>query len=432
MLKRDVILPALTTLVIASLFVFISCASSERVEDDSDPDFASSEESVTDGGAPGAVDAENKVEGEMAQAGNPQDQLSELNAAHDKDVAVPAADGEKELEGSIAENDANKASADLGTKMDAAAPSTPPLETAPLDPAAPAPSLASTDPALTPPSDPVAEAAVAGLDEPKPAAKKSHRHARAGHSMVSHIPGSAIRRGKVQLNRFYFVRGGDTPASVSQLIYGNEGRASDLAFWNGHTKSWKPGRTIFYRSPSQPDDQKMRAFFEERGIPSEEYIVKRSDWLSKIAQVKLGDPRSWKEIAAVNGVDRPDSIEVGQKLLVFPQDLHGFTAEHSAPAQVAAKPQPVEPPASKAAVIPPPVAQTLPQLPENNPTPIKENGKGGGLDFKQLLDQNAPAGLFVAIGLILLLALVAINKKKKGRKEEEFGEEGFASKAKRR
>jgi len=116
-----------------------------------------------------------------------------------------------------------------------------------------------------------------------------------------HIPGHAFKRKGVLLNRFYFARKGDTSKSVATLLYGSPNDAHKLMAWN--SGSWKPGKLIYYQSPTDAKDKKMRSFYQERSIPVEEYVATASDTLARIATKKLGAAGSWKEIAVVNGLE---------------------------------------------------------------------------------------------------------------------------------
>ncbi len=133
------------------------------------------------------------------------------------------------------------------------------------------------------------------------------------------IPQKAFKAKVSLLNRFYFVRQGDTPSKASELIYGSTSNENRLKSWN--RGRWSPGRVIFYTSPKNPTDIKMRSLYFEQQIGGEQYTIKRGDWLSKIAHRQLGNYRSWTEIAIMNNIKSLEDVRVGKKILILPVDL---------------------------------------------------------------------------------------------------------------
>ena len=258
----------------------------------------------------------------------------------------------------------------------------------------------------------------------------------AGGSRVPKIPAKAVTKRGKKLNRFYFVRKGDSPKKVSSLIYGSPAKSKSLTWWNGG--AWTAGKLIYYMSPKNPSDTKMESYYKENGIIADEYEVKKGDWLSKIAKNQLGDPKSWVEIAVVNGIKSPKSLEVGQKIAIYPRNLTpqplepviAQTAPETAP--VVAQQQPVVPPPT--VVAPPPTDSGA--APTNNEatTPPETTAKepvasqAVGFDAQKFIEQNMFAGLMGLAGLLLLLLLV-VKKRRKAREAsaDDFdnGEEGF-------
>jgi hypothetical protein len=256
------------------------------------------------------------------------------------------------------------------------------------------------------------------------------RLSRAGFR-VPKIPAKAITKNGVKLNRFYFVRRGDTPKKVSQLIYETPKKADKLVKWNG--KAWTPGKVIYYSSAEKPKDSKMDSFYKEKGISFEEYTVSKGDWLSKIALKKLGSPKSWVEIAVVNDIKSPKSLEVGQKIAIYPMDLTAKPQE-----TMIAKNEPLEQPVKQPAPVEPPPAAVQPPAPqpaEAEAPPVAASPKPEvksapvGFDSQKFFEQNMFAiGLFlVAFFLILLMIVKRRNKNRLAVNSEEFGdgEEGF-------
>ena len=188
----------------------------------------------------------------------------------------------------------------------------------------------------------------------------------------------------------------------------------------------------------------MKSFYQENNINPDEYTVGRGDWLSKIAEKKLGSSKSWKEIAVINGMDSPDRLEVGQKIAIYPTDLKGAPQQSEQLAQMDQQEQPLAQPQAAAPVIPPPAMvdqqplqpqdqlqpmdqAAAPQQPVAPPPviePPKKLTKNANSSTSKLLEQNL---FFIVIGagiLALLGALMLVNKRKKAR-ADEFGEEGF-------
>jgi hypothetical protein len=262
------------------------------------------------------------------------------------------------------------------------------------------------------------------------------------NSRVPKIPSQPVTRKGVPLNRFYILRQGDTPNSVAQLIYGDASKATNLSKWN---PGWKPGKVVYYSSPNDPQDGQMKSFYQERNIPSEEYVVKQGDWLSRIAQNKLGSLQSWKEIAIVNGMDTPDSIDPGQKLAIYPADLTRFSNESQTvaatepPKQEPPKEEISTPPSQAEAPAQPPTQQVVPEEPPPieppSTVPADTEKKPGDFDIARLMQQEMFAVVMGAGILILLLALVFVNRRKKARQQgDDLGDDELSppSKLKRK
>ena len=166
-------------------------------------------------------------------------------------------------------------------------------------------------------------------------------------------PSKTITRKSITMNRYYFLRQGDTPASVSQLLYGSEERAEELKSLN---KGWKSGSMITYVSAVEAEDDQMSSFYEENGVTGEEHVVKAGESLSGIAMARYGSMSAWKEIAVLNKLKNPDTISAGQKLTLMPTSLVAYSAQANgqwvaetktevAPAKAVASQEPVAAPA---------------------------------------------------------------------------------------
>lgn len=271
-----------------------------------------------------------------------------------------------------------------------------------------------------------------------------------GRSSAPVIPAEAVQRGGKLLNRYYFVRKGQNAGAVSRLLYGTPARAKELSRWN--RGAFAPGKLVLYSSPRDASDRQMRSYYEENGAQPEQYVVRKGDWLSRIAEKKLGSVRSWKEIAATNGLASPDAIETGQRLNLYGGAEGGAFAEPPVVAQNEA-PQPRRPREEPPPVQPPPRLETPPtQLgeppvlqaegqpqdgtppPPMDEAPKKKKKASGGFDLGRIIEQNL---FFIVVGAgisALLLALLAVSKKRKERQASlAEDDEGFASgRAKRR
>lgn len=123
--------------------------------------------------------------------------------------------------------------------------------------------------------------------------------------------------GKTWYNGVYFARPGDTLASISQTIYG-EDRTAMLKKGNPSYKSRepKPGDKVYYSSVKRPDDStQMLTFNEEAGVMPETYVAKKGDNIRKVSKELLGYDNAWKEVWASNmGVESKGSLDEGTEL----------------------------------------------------------------------------------------------------------------------
>jgi len=251
-------------------------------------------------------------------------------------------------------------------------------------------------------------------------------------SQAPEISRTAISKSGQNLNRFYFIRQGDTPGSVADTLFADSSKSAQLLKWNGGSANFKAGKILYYPSPIDAQDGQMKSFYQERGVTPGEYSVKSGDWLSKIANSKLGSPLSWTEIAVVNGIERPDRLENGTQIAVYPRDLSSYRYAPQAVAeteveepvkeapvaqnnQVANQQVPQEPVIQESETTkqppPQPVVQEQPQTPAVSPV-VQDQGDSGG----NFLEQNL---LFLVLGggvIILLAAMMSIRRKKKAKR----------------
>jgi hypothetical protein len=260
------------------------------------------------------------------------------------------------------------------------------------------------------------------VEQPKPKVFRA--------SVMPKISQEAFSKQGANLNRYYFLRKGDNPNTVAKLIYGDEGRAEDLTSWN--STAWVPGNLIYYTSANEAGDMQMKSLYEERSLTPKTVSVKRGESISQIALKRLGHINSWKELAVVNSVARPDSLTFGQKLNYY-TDLGEAPAPQLAATPPPAVIQPVVPPPAPVVPPPAPVADLKPPVIENKPR-LPERKEKNDVNLSKLLKQNL---FFITMGLgvgLLLLALVAINRRKRdtGGAGEEFNEDAFAPPRKKR
>ncbi len=491
---REFLLPLVTGLAIFSMSVFISCASKSRIDEDGNE---IEETSVSESG---------EDSGSTAPPTKGEDNLGELPPSNEKIAAItpppPAAEPTLSADALPPADQVPPPGGDLANLPPETAP--PPADSLPADslPAdglptdslppdsAPTGKIAAaappTEAGLPPASDlppagdlpPVTDLpAVAATDippvigeapidgEPKP------RAAVGGGSSVPKIPANAVTRAGTPLNRFYFLRKGDTKSSVAEMIYGDSSKAKELSKWN--KGGFNTGRLVFYQSPVQPDDKEMKPFYQEKSIAPVDYTVQKGDWLSNIAAKKLGSGASWKEIAVLNGIESPSALEVGQKYSIYPlQGNSQSMAANEAPPAPAPDAEPIKKSGKKKrgkktavaenepsnpnfksadAPIPTPGASDAPLIQAEGtpqaaaPVPLptesvpavetfKKKKKAGGFDLLRLIEQNL---FFLILGLgvvVLVTALFFVNKRRKAKAAEaEFGDDAFASpKAKRR
>lgn len=478
-MKRDTFLPSLSTLLIFGMTVFLSCAHQNRVDDMSADDAGAQGEqaAVTEEGS--VAPAEGSASNELSDLTTNPDAAATTDgatadtskaAAENQDLAALGTD-DKALESLTPPTDAQKVDGGtagaLSTPGADAAAATPPATSgaSDLDPlttlgtdlgteSATAGAVAATnnnDAAATPPpteAAPVVQSEGTGKNdtpittmspifsaegESKP---KHHQASFSGTSRVPKIPSKAVTRAGTKLNRFYFARSGDNAESVSTLIYGSGDHAKMLTKWNGH--HWKPGNLVYYQSPTDAGESKMRSFYQEKNVQPEEYTISRGDWLSKVAKAKLGASGSWKEIAVVNGMETPDNLVVGSKIAIYPRDLSGASGTRVAEEAPKEEPKPIEQPVAqnKAPQVPQGQAQPAdpsqdlanqvppPQQPQaEQPRPVQ---KQPAVDASKVVEQNLPA-VFILGGVLVLSALYLMVRRRKSAKPlDEFADDNFA------
>ncbi len=143
-----------------------------------------------------------------------------------------------------------------------------------------------------------------------------------GHSRALRLPASPFQKNNFWMNGVYFVRGGETWDSLSQLFYGRSDRAELLKSWNPNL-NLAAGEALFYNSPSRPDDAThLKLFGEDFELRSHKIVVKKGDTLSGLAREHFGNLKAWQELVAMNSqIQSPDLIEIGWELNILPSKL---------------------------------------------------------------------------------------------------------------
>ena len=403
MRNRDYFLPSVTTLVIFGLAWFLSCAHQNRMQDEADAGFEQTAEAPAE-----SETTQNEVAtNEESQATPPAEQAQQESPAEPETALAP-------------KEESVEAQAEAQTEV-------PPVANSEESNSVQNPEVTQNEAPLT--EEP--QLVEAPVETPKAQI--------AWVGVVPKIPSKAVKRKGKSLNRFYFARKGDTPKSVSELIYSDKKHSKLLTSWNG--KNWQPGKILYYSSPMDPADKKMRSFYQERKVVPEEYTVSAGDWLTRIASKKLGSSRSWKEIAVVNGLKQPNDLEVGQLLAIYPLDLLASPApqqekvvrndsvsnlpmiEKPAPQPQEAQPEPLMPQDQPLAQAPAPEMAPSPaepsqaQVPQQEPAPVMNaeapQSEAPATNWDQVVEQNFVAILIGAAVVILLLVLAARKKKQK-------------------
>lgn len=129
------------------------------------------------------------------------------------------------------------------------------------------------------------------------------------------------RQGKI-INTVYIIRERDTPASVAQKIYGDSSRSKDLFMINPHlNRSFKIGDKIYYDSIKRPGDtSRIMTYYEDHGIPPQNYISKPGENIRGIASSLFGNREYWKELWATNlDIQSKWGLKAGTSLNYWPQ-----------------------------------------------------------------------------------------------------------------
>lgn len=139
---------------------------------------------------------------------------------------------------------------------------------------------------------------------------------------VKKVKSAAFMVGDANLNRVYLARAGETRPDIAQKIYGDKSRSKDLLKWNGFlARGVKVGDKIYYSSPTNPTDTSMLTYYEDVGIPAQNYVSRDGDNIREVSRTLLGDKDSWKEVWATNpDVESKGDIASGMNLRYWSAD----------------------------------------------------------------------------------------------------------------
>lgn len=273
-------------------------------------------------------------------------------------------------------------------------------ETMPADPFAETTSSEAAPPA--PPLEPVAETSVPATTEDtamtEPTTDSSTTIVEPEPPKKVVIPLQKVattpwKVGKTLYNAVYFVRPGDSLASISQMLYGSD-KTGELKKGNPTyaSREVRPGDKVYYNSPQRPEDAaRVLTYHEDTGMAPEVYIAKSGDNIRKVAKDLLGYDNAWKEVWASNSVDSKGALEEGTELRYWkgqavaaapaavPQEAVPAAQEPQAPVvqqemaqqEIPPPPMPEIPQEQAAEMAPPPPMPEIPQEQAPPPPPMQ-------------------------------------------------------------
>lgn len=406
----------LTSCLVLSLVTFLSCGHQQKREENglfSDMGQGADDSSLMSGSSQYSEEA---VTTEAASEERSVATSSELEATLDAPPAdtseassdplalPPMEDAASSSDlGTTTSEGTDTAALDLSTPpMEATPAEAIPTESAPMEPAQLMPETASTEGIPSNIGSTTTEAPTPEVASQEASVAAEPKAVVAVNVRTPEVPKESVWRKGQTLNRYYFVRNGDSAESVSQMIFGSEAQAETLKSLN--PGKWVIGKLVMYTSPENAKDVEMQSFYEERGVSPEEYTVQRGDWLSKISTQTYGHAQSWKEIAAVNGLRDPNQLKVGMKISLYPAEM------------------PAAPSMDRVAVKAPvveelPEVEARPQVPAQVEAPKQSEPRAAVAKAKPDLASPEVGGFFqenfalVATGLAFLMAVYFIRRR---------------------
>ena len=156
---------------------------------------------------------------------------------------------------------------------------------------------------------------------PEPAAMGSIDDSKPAQASLQKIKSQPYKQGKTLVNAIYIARKGDTPETISQKVFGTDGKVKELCHVNSYncSRPTKVGDKFYYNSPQRPNDETvMKTFYEDAGIQPQTYTAQAGDDIRKVGKELLGDSRSWMEIWATNDVESKHGLDEGTQLKYWP------------------------------------------------------------------------------------------------------------------
>ncbi len=287
----------------------------ETFAEESAGDFAEGDEASADG--------EEVAEGDEAPVdGEEGTEVAEGEAAEGDDMAAEVAEGTEVAEGDDMSLDGDAGSGDVAAMDD---------DELSLDDEEGLPSDIASNDAGAEPAPVIEEPAAAPTDAPvfadnatdAPSSDDSVAMAPSEPTAwvpVKKVKSAAFMAGDTNLNRVYLARPGDTRPALAEKIYGDKSRSKDLLKWNGFlARGVKTGDKIYYASPTNPTDTNMLTYYEDVGVPAQNYVSRDGDNIREVSKTLLGHNDSWKEVWATNpDVESKGDISAGLNIRYWP------------------------------------------------------------------------------------------------------------------
>lgn len=329
-----------------------TAAGEETFAEESSGDFAEGEDG-----------AKHSADGEVADAEGAMDEAaadgevaaSEPTPAEGDDLALE--EETKSAATDVAANDSENLDDELSLDDEQGLPSDIASNDKPADSAP----ILDEPPAAAPTDAPVFEEAAS---DPTPAPSDAVAAAPSEPGAwvpVKKMKTAAFMAGNTNLNRVYVARAGETRPQIAQKIYGDKARSKDLLKWNGFlSRGVKTGDKIYYSSPTNPTDGNMMTYYEDVGIPAQNYVSRDGDNIREVAKTLLGSNDSWKEVWSTNpDVESKGNIPAGLNIRYWPEGSAGAAAPTLAHNET--------PPAEPAPVQDPLAHQAPPPAPSQDP-----------------------------------------------------------------